>query len=125
MSYLETSVATRYPWYIRLLFRLQRRRYGRELEPTRRWGRTPRVFLAMAAMYAALDRRSSPLPPALRSLVQVRVSQINWCAFCVDLNAATCLKRGITEKSSAHCRSLRSRHGSTRAKRQRCITRRR
>ena len=98
MSYLETSVATRYPWYIRLLFRLQRRRYGRELEPTRLWGRTPRVFLAMAAMYAALDRGSSPLPPALRSLVQVRVSQINWCPFCVDLNAATCLERGITEE---------------------------
>ena len=97
MSYLETPVATRFPWYIKLLFWLQRRRYGSELEPTRLWGRTPRVFLAMAAMYAALDRRSSPLAPALRSLVQVRVSQINWCAFCVDLNAATCLKRNVSE----------------------------
>jgi len=98
MSYLETSVATQFPWYIRLLFWLQRRRYGRELEPTRLWGRTPRAFLAMAAMYAALDRRSSPLPPALRSLVQVRVSQINWCPFCIDLNSATCLKRNVSEE---------------------------
>ena len=98
MSYLEASVATRFPWYIRLLFWLQRRRYGRELEPTRLWGRTPRVFLAMAAMYAALDRKSSPLAPALRALIQVRVSQINWCSFCIDLNASTCLERGISEE---------------------------
>ena len=101
MSYLETPVATRFPWYIRLLFRLQRRRYGRELEPTRLWGRTPRVFLAMAAMYGALNRKFSPLAPALRSLIQVRVSQINWCSFCVDLNASTCLERGISEAKLA------------------------
>ena len=97
MSYLETPVTTRFPWYVRLLFWLQRRRYGR-VEPARLWGRTPRAFLAMAAMYAALDRGSSPLAPALRSLVQVRVSQINWCPFCVDLNSATCLKRNVSEE---------------------------
>ncbi len=101
MSYLETPVTTRFSWYIRLLFWLQRRRYGRELAPARLWGCTPRVFLAMAAMYAALDRKSSPLAAALRSLIQVRVSQINWCSFCVDLNASTCLERGISEAKLA------------------------
>ena len=25
----------------------------------------------------------------------MRVSQINWCAFCVDINSATVLKRGV------------------------------
>ena len=98
MSYLETPVTTRFPWYVRLLFWLQRRRYGRELEPARLWGRTPRAFLAMATMYGALDRKSSPLAPALRSLVQLRVSQINWCPFCVDLNSATGLKRRVREE---------------------------
>jgi AhpD family alkylhydroperoxidase len=43
-----------------------------------------------------IDRRKSPIDPALRSLLTVRVSQINWCAFCVDLNAATLMKRGAT-----------------------------
>lgn len=43
-----------------------------------------------------IDRRSSPLSPALRSLVTVRVSQINSCPFCIDLNSATLLKRGIS-----------------------------
>jgi uncharacterized peroxidase-related enzyme len=32
----------------------------------------------------------------LRSLVTVRVSQINGCGFCVDLNAATLLRRGAS-----------------------------
>ena len=98
MSHITILADARFPWYVRLLFRLQRRHYGSELEPARLWGRTPRAFLAMAAMYGALNRNSSPLAPALRSLVQVRVSQINWCSFCVDLNAATCLKLNVSEE---------------------------
>jgi AhpD family alkylhydroperoxidase len=81
---------------VRLILRLQRRRYGRELEPARLWGRAPKAFVAMTGMYAALDSKASPLDPVLRGLVQVRVSQINWCAFCIDLNSANCLKRGIS-----------------------------
>ena len=58
--------------------------------------RSPMVFTAVAMLYGALDRRSSPLSPALRSLVTVRVSQINHCAFCVDINSATLAKRGVS-----------------------------
>lgn len=101
MSYIETPSKFRYPWYVRLIFRLQRRHYGHELEPARLWGRTPRAFLAMSAMYGALDRKSSPLEPALRSLVQVRVSQINGCPFCTDINSASGLKRGVSQEKLA------------------------
>lgn len=52
-------------------------------------------YSPVSLLYGALNRRSSPLPPALRSLVTVRVSQINHCAFCVDINSATLLKRGV------------------------------
>jgi AhpD family alkylhydroperoxidase len=94
MSFVDAPVNSAYPWYVRLLFRRQRRRYGRELEPVRLWARIPAAFLAMSAMYRALDRRSSPIEPALRSLVQVRISQINGCEFCVDLNSFLGLGRG-------------------------------
>jgi len=43
-----------------------------------------------------IDRRRSPIEPSLRSLITVRVSQINGCAFCVDLNSATLMKRGAS-----------------------------
>jgi AhpD family alkylhydroperoxidase len=95
MAFIDTSKDHRFPWYVRLFFWSQRRRYGSVLEPVRLWGRTPKVFAALATLYGALDRRGSPLEPALRSLVTVRVSQINWCAFCVDINSATVLKRGV------------------------------
>lgn len=98
MTYIETPVDTHYPWYVRALFAAQRRRYGKGLEPARLWGRTPGPFLAMTAMNRALNRSSSPLDPSLRSLVQVRVSQINWCAHCVDLNSAMALERGLSEE---------------------------
>ena len=95
MSFIETPAEQRYPWYVKLFFWNQRRKYGAVLESARLWGRLPRVFVALATLYGALDRRSSPIEPALRSLVTVRVSQINWCRFCVDLNSATVLKRGV------------------------------
>lgn len=44
-------------------------------------------------LYGALDRKTSPINPVLRSLVTVRVSQINWCRFCVDINSATLAER--------------------------------
>ncbi|HSD60648.1 MAG TPA: carboxymuconolactone decarboxylase family protein [Burkholderiales bacterium] len=91
---ITTPPNHRFPWYVRLLFWNQRRRYGQVLEPARLWGRTPKVFITLALLYGALDRRSSPVDPVLRSLITVRVSQINWCVFCVDINSALALKRG-------------------------------
>jgi len=98
MSYIETPPDHHFPWYVRLFLANQRRRYGRELEPARLWARSPKVFAALSMLYGALDRKSSPIEPPLRTLITVRVSQINWCAFCVDINSATALKRGLTEK---------------------------
>jgi len=88
-----------YPFYIRPFFWNQKRKYGQILKPALLWGRVPKLFAAVATLYGFLDRKHSPLSPALRSLVTVRVSQINWCAFCVDINAATLAKRlGSLEK---------------------------
>ena len=95
MPAIETPKDYRFPWYVRLFFWNQKRRYGAVLEPTRLWGRSPKVFAALALLYGAFDRRSSPIEPTLRSLITVRVSQINWCAFCVDINSALVLKRGV------------------------------
>jgi len=82
-----------YPWLIRPFFWNQKRKYGEVLQPGLLWARVPKLFGAVALLYGALDRKSSPLSPVLRSLVTVRVSQINWCHFCVDINSATLAKR--------------------------------
>ena len=89
--------AKKVPWYIRLFFLNQKRKYGAVLEPAPLWARSPKVFMGVALLFGALDRRSSPIPPALRSLITVRVSQINWCRFCVDINSMMVLRRGADQ----------------------------
>lgn len=88
----------RYPWYVKIFFWNQKRKYGQILEPARLWGRTPKVFAGLALLYGALDRKLSPIEPSLRSLITVRVSQINWCKFCVDINSMMVLRRGDSEE---------------------------
>ena len=85
-----------YPWYLRPFFWNQRRKYGAVLDSALTWARAPRLFLGVAFLYGMIDRARSPIDPALRSLIVVRVSQINLCRFCVDLNTATLLKCGIS-----------------------------
>ncbi len=90
------KVLKEYSWYLRPFFWNQRRKYGKVLDAVLLWARAPRLFVAAALLFGTMDRKSSPLSPILRSLVMVRVSQINWCAFCVDMNSATLLKRGVS-----------------------------
>ena len=96
MSYISSSDEFRYTWYMRVVFFLQRRRYGKELDPVRLWGRLPLAYLGMTAMNRELNAKSSKINPALRSLIQVLVSRLNSCEFCVDLNAYASLERGAT-----------------------------
>jgi AhpD family alkylhydroperoxidase len=95
--HVPTKPINKYPWFIRLFFWNQKRRYGKVLEPGLLWGRSPWVFATLALLYGSLDRKRSPLSPVLRSLITVRVSQINHCEFCVDINSATLVKRGVPE----------------------------
>jgi AhpD family alkylhydroperoxidase len=95
MTLVNGKPPSQYPWLIRLFLWKQRRSYGQVLDPSLLWGRSPRVFAGLAVLYGALDRRSSPIPPPLRSLITVRVSQLNHCAFCIDVNSATLARRGV------------------------------
>jgi len=92
----------RLAWYLRPLFWLQKRRWGQLLVPALIWARVPSFYLALAGFYAAIERKSSPLEPSLRSLVQSRVSQLDDCAFCIDLNSMLAAERaGSLEKALA------------------------
>ena len=96
------------PWYLKPFFWNQKRKYGKALDAALLWARSPRLFLGVAALYGQIDRHSSPIDPALRSLITVRVSQLNGCAFCVDLNSATLLKRGGSAEKALALRNWRN-----------------
>ena len=107
---VETKPINRYPLFIRAFFWKQKRTYGKVLEPGLLWGRSPRVFATLALLYGAFNRKRSPLDPALRSLVTVRVSQINHCAFCIDINSSTLLKRGVARDKVMAVQNWRDSH---------------
>lgn len=93
MMRIREKPLNRYPWYLRPFFWNQKRKYKQILKPALLWGRVPPLFAVIALLYGVLDRKRSPLAPELRSLITVRVSQINWCRFCVDINSSILLER--------------------------------
>lgn len=78
---------------------MQRKKFGQLLNPAMLWARVPGLFLGVAFFNSVFSRKNSLLEAPLRSLVMVRVSQINHCKFCVDLNSYLLLKKaGSTNK---------------------------
>ena len=49
-------------------------------------------------MLSAASKHLSSIDPKLRALVELRVSQINGCVFCVDLHTKEALEEGETQK---------------------------
>jgi AhpD family alkylhydroperoxidase len=93
IMHIPVKPLKQYPFWLRPFFWNQRRKYGAVLDPGLLWGRVPNLFASVALLYGAIDRKNSPIDQVLRSLVTVRVSQINWCHFCVDINSATLAAR--------------------------------
>jgi AhpD family alkylhydroperoxidase len=64
-------------------------------EPRLRWTQiSPKTYQAMAAVGATTA--NSSLGPVLTELVLTRVSQLNGCAFCLDMHARDLRKHGET-----------------------------
>lgn len=57
---------------------------------------SPDAMKALAALEIALSKLG--IEPALHELVRLRASQINGCAFCVDLHSSDARKKGETER---------------------------
>lgn len=54
---------------------------------------TPAGVKALAGVYSHIVQ--SDLPPILVDLVYLRVSQINGCAYCIDMHSRDLLKKGV------------------------------
>jgi AhpD family alkylhydroperoxidase len=56
---------------------------------------SPEVYEAMVTLNAAA---SKDLDPDLAELIKIRASQMNHCAFCLDMHSTDARKRGISEQ---------------------------
>jgi alkylhydroperoxidase family enzyme len=87
MSRIEAKSLSEYPWYVRFVLRRQQRKYGRILAPSLLWGRLPGPFLSMLTSLGTFQSKKFPIGGQLRSLLSIRIAQLNGCDFCVDLNS--------------------------------------
>ena len=97
MSFINTPDDYPYLWYLRPLLFLLKRKSGALAEPVRLWARVPAAFLGFLWMLRALERRASLLEPGLRALIRTRISQIDVCPFCIDLNGSRALELGVSQ----------------------------
>jgi len=72
---------------------MQKKHFGVVLNPTRWWGRMPRLFWLVALFVGFLERKKARLNPALRALLMTRISQLCHCAFCIDANSLRLAER--------------------------------
>ncbi|CAH0203378.1 carboxymuconolactone decarboxylase family protein [Roseomonas sp. CECT 9278] len=63
---------------------------------TNHWATAPKVLQAMMSLEKA--SRSQGLEPALLELVKTRASQVNRCAFCIDMHTREARAAGETEQ---------------------------
>lgn len=81
------------PLSLKPIVAMQQKHYGSVLNPTRWWGRMPRLFWLVALFVGFLERKKARLDPTLRALLMTRVSQQCDCAFCIDANSLRLAQR--------------------------------
>ena len=87
------------PLLTRLILFLQRKKFGFDLNPTKAWGIIPRLMIGMNFLFKLISSKKSKIDASLRTLISVRISQINNCEFCVDMNSHLFFEsRGEDEK---------------------------
>ena len=59
---------------------------------------SPKVYQAVIALNEAA---AEDLDPDLAELIKIRASQLNHCAFCLDMHNADARKRGVSEQEQA------------------------
>lgn len=87
------------PILTRIILFFQRKKFGFDLNPTKAWGMVPRLMLGMNFFFKLITSKNSKIDVGLRTLISVRISQINNCEFCIDMNSHLFFEsKGETEK---------------------------
>jgi AhpD family alkylhydroperoxidase len=82
-------------FFIRLVYRIARHRYGKVLMPLRViYSRAP-ALLFIGLLIEWIREHAVTLGPELRALIGIRVSSWNHCDFCSDLERAQAIREGI------------------------------
>ena len=75
------------PLFTRIILLFQKMKFGFDLNPTKAWGTIPRLMFGVNFLFKLISNKKSGIDASLRTLISVRISQINNCEFCVDMNS--------------------------------------
>ena len=75
------------PLFTKIILFFQKKKFGFYLNPTKAWGIVPRLMFGINFFFKLISSKKSRIDASLRTLISVRVSQINNCEFCVDMNS--------------------------------------
>ena len=75
------------PLFTRIILFFQKKKFGFDLNPTKAWGTIPRLMLGVNFLFKLISSKKSGIDACLRTLISVKISQINNCEFCVDMNS--------------------------------------
>jgi len=89
------SPDTRNP-LLRLVFRLVRRKLGRDAAPMFGYARSGAVLASALALELTMER-AHRLDPHLKQLAELRVAALVGCRFCLDIGSALLRRTGIAE----------------------------
>ncbi len=93
-----TPSKTKYKWWIRFMIAIQKRKFGKPLQPILYWGKISKAFIGFLWMLMAFNRKHSPLLNTWRTLIRVYISQLLHCSFCIDLNLSEAIKIGLSQE---------------------------
>lgn len=96
MAHLSPRPARGAGLFVRLVYWVVRRRFGRVPIPFGIMAHQPRVLAAVAA-YELASPKSKALPERLEDLANIKVATLIGCRFCIDIGASLARTRGLTE----------------------------
>jgi len=93
---LVVEPPARIPWYLRPALWLARRLTGKEPLPGRLLAHSPKAALTAGLFEAAAPHGPKDLDARVLAVARIVASAVAGCPFCVDMNAATWQRAGLT-----------------------------
>ncbi len=81
---------------VRLIFRLSRRQFGRDMDPLGVYAHTPRILIGYGIFEQATAKQHR-VEERLKVLAETKAAAVVNCEFCCDIASSLALDAGVTE----------------------------
>jgi len=97
MTRVELVARQRARPLVRLVYRVTRRKLGRDVDPIAVYAHVPRVLLAYG-MFEQATAGQHRVPERLKALAELRAAALVSCEFCCDIGSKLAREAGVSEE---------------------------